>query len=78
MQNLKNTKKRKKTIFVHTIVLTALVKVSFFLHFSFLLFSISVFEDVLIGFPKSKKTKKQSKQNQKQEQKEDTRCKENK
>ena len=35
----KETQKRKKTLFVNTIVLTALVKMSvFFLHFSFLLF----------------------------------------
>ena len=78
IQNLKKHKKRKNTLFVNTIVLTALVQVSFFLHFSFLLFfSISVFlKDVFVWFPKIKKyKKKQSKQNKKQEQKEDKRCK---
>ena len=56
----KETQKRKNTLFVNTIVLTALVQVSFFLHFSFLLFcSISVFlEDVFVWFPKIKKYKK--------------------
>ena len=75
----KETQKRKKTLFVNTIVLTALVKVSvFFLHFRFLLFffNFRFFEDVFVWFPKIKKyKKKQSKQNQKQEQKEDKRCK---
>ena len=46
MQNLKKHKKRKKTLFVNTIVLIALVKVSVFFS-AFLIFavffSISVF-----------------------------------
>ena len=74
----KETQKRKNTLFVNTIVLTALVQVSFFLHFSFLLFfSISVFfEDVFVWFsPNQKIQKKQSKQNKKQEPKEDKICK---
>ena len=36
MQNLKKHKKEKKTLFVSTPVLTPLVKMSFFVHFSFL------------------------------------------
>ena len=54
------TQKRKKTLFVNTIVLTALVNVSVFLHFSFLLFFQFPFfsEMFLIGFPKSRNTKK--------------------
>ena len=36
MQKLKKHKKEKKTLFVSTPVLTALVKMSFFVHFSFL------------------------------------------
>ena len=77
MQNLKKHKK-KKTLFVNTIVLTALVKVSvFFCIFDFaVFFSISVFfEDDFVWLPKIKKYKKESKQNNKQEQKEDKRCK---
>ena len=81
MQNLKKHKKEKKTLFVNTIVLTALVKVSVFFSafLIFAVFSISVFfEDVFAWFPKIKKyKKKQSKQNKKQEQKEDRRCKAN-
>ena len=49
MQNLKKHKKeKKKTLFVSTPVLTALVKMSFFVHFSFLFFfAISkMFRDV--------------------------------
>ena len=38
MQNLKKHKKEKKTLFVSTFVLTAFVKMSFFVHFSFLAF----------------------------------------
>ena len=38
MQNLKKHQKEKKTLFVSTPVLTALVKMSFFVHFSFLVF----------------------------------------
>ena len=65
MQNLKKHKKEKQTLFVNTIVLIALVKVSVFsAFFIFAVFSISVFfEDVLFGFPKSKNTKNQRKQN---------------
>ena len=66
MQNLKKHKKEKKTLFVSTPVLTALVPTSFFQHFSFLFFfAISNFlRDVLIGSQKSKKYKipKQQKQ----------------
>ena len=71
------TQKRKNTLFVNTIVLTALVQVSFFsAFFIFVVFSISVFfEDVFVWFPNIKKYKKTSKQNKKQEQKEDKRCK---
>ena len=56
----KETQKRKKTLFVHTIVLTGLVQVSFFAaFFIFAVFSISVFfEDVFVWFPKIKKYKK--------------------
>ena len=74
----KETQKRKNTLFVNTIVLTALVQVSFFsAFFIFAVFPISFFFKMfLFGFPKSKNTKKkQSKQNKKQEQKEDKRCK---
>ena len=79
MQNLKKHKKEKKTLFVSTPVLTALVKMSFFCaFFIFGFFAISVFfDDVFDCFPKIKKykQKKQSKQNQKQEEKEDKGCK---
>ena len=78
IQNLKKHKKRKNTLFVNTIVLTALVPVSFFLQFSCLLFfQFPFLKMFLFGFPKSKKKQKknQSKQNNKQEQKEDKRCK---
>ena len=43
------TQKRKKTLFVSTPVLTALVKMSFFVHFSFLVFFFTIsnfFRDV--------------------------------
>ena len=44
IQNLKKHQKRKNTLFVNTIVLTALVQVSFFsAFFIFAVFSISVF-----------------------------------
>ena len=71
-------KKKKKTLFVNTIVLTALVKMSVFLYFSFLLFfQFPFFRDVFDWFPTIKKHKKknQRKQNKKQEQKEDKICK---
>ena len=63
----KETQKRKNTLFVNTIVLTALVQVSFFLHFSFLLFfSFHFFvEDVFVWFPKIKKYKKPKQAKQK-------------
>ena len=74
---LKETQKRKKTLFVNTIVLIALVKVSVFSAFLIfaVFFNFRFFKMFLFGFPKSKNTKKQSKQNKKQEQKEDKRCK---
>ena len=77
MQNLKKHEKEKKTLFVNTIVLTALVKMSVFLHFSFLLFFQFPFFQrcFLIGFPKSKNSKKTKQAKQKKEQKEDKRCK---
>ena len=76
MQILKKHQKGKMTLFVNTIVLTALVKMSVFLHFSFFLFLQVPFLDVFDWFPKNQKIpKKQSKQNKKQEQKEDKRCK---
>ena len=65
----KETQKRKKTLFVNTIVLTALVKMSvfFFLQFSFLLFlQFPLFPEMLLtSFPKLKYNKiaKQEKQN---------------
>ena len=67
MQNLKKHKKRKKTLFVNTIVLTALVKVSVFSAFlMFAGFSISVFLKMfLFGFPKSKKIQKRKQAKQK-------------
>ena len=67
MQNLKTHKKRKETLFVNTIVLTALVKVSVFSAFLiFAVFSISVFfEDVFVWFPKIKKYKKTKQAKQK-------------
>ena len=61
----KETQKRKKTLFVNTIVLNALVKMSVFFS-AFFIFAVFQFpflsEMFLIGFPKSKNTKKQSKQ----------------
>ena len=79
MQNLKKHKKEKNTLFVNTIVLTALVKVSFFSAFFIfaVFFSISVFLKMFfVWFLKIKKYKKKTKQaKQKQEQKEDKRCK---
>ena len=56
----KETQKRKKTLFVNTIVLTALVQVSFFsAFFIFAVFTISVFLKMfLVWFPKIKKYKK--------------------
>ena len=63
---LKETQKRTITLFVNTIVLTALVKVSFFMHFSFLLcFNFLFFEDVFVWFPEIKKYKKQKQAKQK-------------
>ena len=63
---------------MNTIVLTALVKVSFFsAFFIFLFFQFPFFEDVfwLVSQNQKNTKKNQSKQNQKQEQKEDKRCK---
>ena len=52
----KETQKEKKTLFVNTIVLIALVKMSVFLRFSFLLFlEFPFFRDVFDRFPKIKK-----------------------
>ena len=64
MQHLKKHKKEKTTLFVNTTVLTALVKMSIFLHFSFLLFwEFPFFQRCfLIGFQKSKKNNKIPKQ----------------
>ena len=60
MQNWKKHKKRKKTLFVNTPVLTVLVKMSvLFLHFWFLLFlEFPCFSEMfLIGFQNSKNHK---------------------
>ena len=58
---LKETQKRKKTLFVNTPVLTVLVKMSVFFSafFIFAVFGISMFfsEMFLIGFQKSKNNK---------------------
>ena len=79
MQNLNKHNKEKKTLFVNTIVLIALVRMSVFFSVFFIFavfFQFPFFQRCFwIGFPKSKNTKKQSKQNKKQEQKEDKRCK---
>ena len=74
----KETQKKKKTLFVNTIVLTALVKMSVFFSafFIFAVFSISIFQRCFWLVSQNQKIqKKQSKQNKKQEQKEDKRCK---
>ena len=62
MQNLKNHKKEKKTLFVNTIVLTALVKMSVFLSAFCCFFNFHFFRDVFDWFPKIKKYKKNTKQ----------------
>ena len=65
----KETQKRKNTLFVNTIVLTALVQVSFFSAFFIfaVFFNFRFFLKMfLFGFPKSKNTKNQSKQHKKQ------------
>ena len=64
----KETQKRKNTLFVNTIVLTALVQVSFFSAFFIfaVFFQFSVFfEDVFVWFPKIKKIKKPKQAKQK-------------
>ena len=75
---LQETQKTKKTLFVNTIVLTVLVKMSvfFFLHFWFLLFlEFPCFSEMfLIGFPKSKNTKNKASQTKNNNNKK-TRCK---
>ena len=57
MQKIKKNKKEKKTLFVNTIVLTALVKMSAFsAFFIFAVFPISMFSEMfLTGFQKSKR-----------------------
>ena len=68
MQNLKKHKKEKKTLFVSTPVLTALVKMSFFVHFSFLGFlQFPFFSEMFFDrSPKLKKIQKyESNKNQK-------------
>ena len=60
MQNLKKHKKEKKTPFVSTPVQTALVKMCFFMHFSFLVFFLqfpNLSEMFLIGSQNSKEYK---------------------
>ena len=73
MQNLKKHNKRKNTLFVNTIVLTVLVKMSFFpAFFIFAVFFNFHFQRCFDWFSKNQKIpKNQSKQNKKQEQKED-------
>ena len=63
----KETQKRKKTLFVNTIVLTALVKVSVFSAFFIfaVFFNFRFFEDVFVWFPKIKKYKKRKQAKQK-------------
>ena len=59
MQNLKKHEKDKKTLFVSTPVLIALVKMSFFLHFSFLgLLQFPIFSEMFFDrFQKPQKSK---------------------
>ena len=73
---IKETQKRKKTLFVNTTVLIALVKMSFLFFsafFIFAVFAISIFSEMfLTGFQKSKNNKiaKQEEQKQQQQQQE--------
>ena len=76
MQNWKKHKKEKKTLFVNTTVLTALVKMSVFFSafFIFVVFPIPIFSEMfLTGFQKSKNNKIAKQEEQKNNQK--TRCK---
>ena len=77
MQNLKTHKKEKKTLFVNTLVLTALVKCPFFSSFFMLGFSVGISNfsrDVFDRSPNSKITKYQSNNNKNNNNKK-TRCK---
>ena len=67
---LKETHKTKNTLFVNTLVLIALVKMSvFFLHFDFCCFwNFHVFQRFLIAFQNSKNNKYESNKNKKQQQ----------
>ena len=64
----RNTKKKKQTLFVNTLVLIVLVKMSVFFSafFMFVVFGISMFfRDAFDRFPKIKKTKYESNKNKK-------------
>ena len=71
MPNLKKHKKEKKTLFVSTPVLTALVKMSFFSAFLILFFfAISKISEMFLIGSQNSNTKYESNKNKKQKQQE--------